>query len=126
MSESKVKPERVVLRGYFSEKAGMYFHEGGPEFICSAIVNARDYDRAETERNEVIDRLKAVGAERDALRAEVSRLTAELERASKRYAVLRKSVLQAPMAAGFVNMTTESDIDAQCDQIAGLSVKEGA
>jgi hypothetical protein len=50
---------------------------------------------------------------------------AELERDAARYRVLRRSVLQAPMSAGFANMTTESDIDAQCDQIAAIDSQRG-
>lgn len=55
--------------------------------------------------------------------AELEARNASLERDEARYAVLRASVLKAPMSAGFVNMTSESDIDAQCDQIAAR-VKE--
>ena len=59
-------------------------------------------------------------------RAECDARIAELERDAARYRVLRRSVLQAPMSAGFANMTTESDIDAQCDQIAAIdSQREG-
>jgi hypothetical protein len=35
-----------------------------------------------------------------------------------RYPILRRSVLAAPLSAGFVLLTTEADIDAQCDQLA--------
>ncbi len=39
------------------------------------------------------------------------------ERDARRYAVLRNSVLSAPMSAGMTLLSTAADIDAQCDQL---------
>ena len=61
-------------------------------------------------------------AERDAALAELS----ALRRDAGRYVVLRASVLKAPASAGMVLLTTEADIDAQCDQIAALSSPDAA
>jgi hypothetical protein len=52
--------------------------------------------------------------------ARVREKEAELAAATKdarRYAVLRNSVLSAPMSAGMTLLTTADDIDSQCDQI---------
>ena len=51
--------------------------------------------------------------ELQSLRTEV----ASLRRNAARYHVLRRSVLAAPMSAGFTMLTTESDLDAQCDYL---------
>lgn len=57
----RTEHQRQVARGYFSETTGKYFHEGGVEFVCSAVVNARDYDAMVAQRDALIERLRQLG-----------------------------------------------------------------
>jgi hypothetical protein len=59
--------------------------------------------------------------ERDARIAQLERELAEATKDARRYAVLRNSVLSAPMSAGMTMLTTADDIDSQCDQIDAAS-----
>jgi hypothetical protein len=58
---------------------------------------------------------------RDARIAQLERELAEATKDARRYAVLRNSVLSAPMSAGMTMLTTADDIDSQCDQIDAAS-----
>ena len=71
-----------------------------------------------------------VESQRQALRTERDQLQRELAEArvnERRYPILRASVLSAPASAGveFELLTTEGDIDAQCDQLAALAARDG-
>lgn len=58
-----------------------------------------------------------VAIAREELSAAQARI-AEMEANDRRYRVLRRSVLTAPLSASMSMITTEADIDAQCDQLA--------
>jgi hypothetical protein len=64
---------RQVSRGYFNEQTGSFVHEGGVPFVCSAVVNARDYDAVLANRDSTVERLRIVAAQRDQLVAALMR-----------------------------------------------------
>jgi hypothetical protein len=72
--------------------------------------------RLESYADQVTDLMEQLG-QLSTLQAEA----ASYKRDAERYRILRNSVLQAPMSAGFELLTTAADIDAQCDQLAALA-----
>jgi multidrug resistance efflux pump len=92
----------------------IYMHSDEIQFLRACPDG--DYVK-HAEADALLADLRGKLAEKD---ARIAQLEAELAAATKdarRYAVLRKSVLSAPMSAGMTMLTTADDIDSQCDQI---------
>jgi len=62
-------------RGFFREESGLFVHENGVDFVCSAVVNARSFDRVTAELDATVARLREVGKQRDALVAALEGMT---------------------------------------------------
>ncbi len=62
-----------TVRGYFREEDGKYYHEGGdPEFVCSNVVNGRDFDLVHAGREAAIARLRVVSEEKATLLSDLT------------------------------------------------------